>query len=322
MPAILTVTLNPALDVCASVPVVAADHKLHCEDASRTPGGGGINVARAIHRLGGEATALFPHGGSTGQLLCDLLAAEGVPIAAVAVAGVTREDFAVRETSTGREFRFVLPGVALQPGEVDRCIQEIVGRSRRDSFVVISGSMPPGVTPEALGELVGRLHRIGARVVADSSGPALATLARSGVLVVKPSRNELSQYARRPLPMIDDVVEAADDLRRLGRTQAVLVSVGADGAVLVTADQPPCTITAPPGPVVSTVGAGDSLVGGLVLGLATGERLVDAARRGVAAGSAATLAPGHHLCHPDDLAALLPAVRVAPAGARQVASTG
>src|SRR3954468_20520473 len=108
MPTILTVTFNPALDVCANVGVVTPHHKLHCDDASRTPGGGGINVARAIHRLGGEATALFPFGGSTGQLLCDLLVAEGVPIAGVPVAGVTREDFAVRESSTAREYRFVL----------------------------------------------------------------------------------------------------------------------------------------------------------------------------------------------------------------------
>ena len=126
---ILTVTLNPALDVCASVAVVTTDHKLHCDNASRTPGGGGINVARAIHRLGGEATAFFPYGGSTGQLLCDLLAAEGVPTAGLPVAGVTREDFAVREESTGREYRFVLPGAPLTPGEADRCIEEIVGRS-------------------------------------------------------------------------------------------------------------------------------------------------------------------------------------------------
>ena len=129
--------------------------------------------------------------------------------------------------------------------------------------------------------------------------------------MLKPSRNELTQHAGRPLATIDDVVAAADDLRRLGRNHAVLVSLGAEGAVLVSDVEAPCIISAPEGAVVSTVGAGDSLVGGLVLGLASGERLVDAARRGVAAGSAATLAAGHHLCHPADVAALLPRVRVA-----------
>jgi 6-phosphofructokinase 2 len=144
--------------------------------------------------------------------------------------------------------------------------------------------------------------------------------ARSGVLVLKPSRNELSQHAGRPLASINDVVAAADDLRRLGHNHAVLVSLGADGAVLVADFRPPCLITAPAGSVVSTVGAGDSLVGGLVLGLATGERLVDAARRGVAAGSAATLAAGHHLCDPADVSALLPRVRVVAMSADIAAS--
>ena len=313
---ILTVTFNPALDVCADVAVVAAHHKLHCTDATRTPGGGGINVARAVHRLGGEATALFPYGGSTGQLLCDLLAAEGVPVAAVPTAGVTRVDFAVRETSTGREYRFVLPGAALGPGDADRCVEEIVRRAGPGSFVVISGSLPSGFDPTTLEALVAHLHRVESHVVADTSGPALATLARSGALVLKPSRNELTQHAGRPLTSVDDVVEAADDLRRLGPNRAVLVSLGADGAVLVTGHRPPCTLTAPDLAVVSTVGAGDSLVGGLVLALATGHGLVDAARRGVAAGCAATLAPGHHLCDPVEVAALLSAVSVAPISPR------
>jgi 6-phosphofructokinase 2 len=181
--------------------------------------------------------------------------------------------------------------------------------------------MPAGLTPAAAEELVARLHRTGAHVVVDTSGPALSTLARSGALVLKPSRNELTQHAGRPLATIDDVVAAADGLRRLGRNDAVLVSLGAEGAVLVTDLKPPCLITGRTGPVVSTVGAGDSLVGGLVLGLASGERMVDAARRGVAAGSAATLAAGHHLCDPADVAALLPGVRVTPMGSRLAAPT-
>src|SRR4051794_41746677 len=119
-------------------------------------------------------------------------------------------------------------------------------------------------------------------------------------MILKPSPNELSQHAGRPPPSVADVVDAADDLRRLGRNYALMVSLGADGAVLVTDSGPPCLITAAGGPVVSTVGAGDSLVGGLVLGLATGERLVGAARPRVAAGSAATPAQGHPLCEPAD----------------------
>src|SRR3954447_17218009 len=131
--------------------------------------------------------------------------------------------------------------------------------------------MPLGLAPAAVEQLMTSLHRIGARVVVDTSGPALASFARCGTMILKPSRNELSQHAGRPLPSVADVVDAVDDLRRVARNSALMVSLGADGAGLVTDSGPPRLITAAGGPVVSTVGAGDSLVGGLVLGLATGE---------------------------------------------------
>jgi 6-phosphofructokinase 2 len=309
MTTILTVTLNPALDVCADVPVVEADHKLHCVGASRTPGGGGINVARAIHRLGGQATAVFPAGGSSGELLGELLRAEGVAIAMVPVAGTTREDFSVRETTTGHEYRFVLPGAPLDSSELAGCVDEIAERADAGSFVVLSGSLPPGTDVGVLEALVDRLRTDGSHVIVDTSGDALAAFARVGVLVLKPSLNELSGHAGCKLTSIDEIADAADHLRRAGPNHAVLVSLGADGALLVADGQPPRTIAAPPVRVVSAVGAGDSLVAGLVLGLAAGESLVDAARRGVAAGSAATLSTRHHLCRPADVDTLLAGVR-------------
>jgi 6-phosphofructokinase 2 len=308
---ILTVTLNPALDVCADVPAVEPDHKLHCLHAGRTPGGGGINVARAIHRLGGLATAVFPAGGSSGALLGELLRAEDVAVAMVPIDGTTREDFSVRETSTGHEYRFVLPGPPLRAGELACCIAEVHRRAHPGSFVVISGSMPPGIDLGVLEAMVGRLRAAGSHVIVDTSGDALAAFARVGVHVLKPSLNELSGHTGRRLISIEEIVEAAEDLRRAGPNHAVLVSLGADGALLVADGQPPSTIVAPPLRVVSAVGAGDSLVAGLVLGLAEGRPLLEAARHGVAAGSAATISAGHHLCHPTDVDALLPGVRSA-----------
>ena len=216
MAAILTVTLNPALDVCADVPVVEADHKLHCVDASRTPGGGGINVARAIHRLGGQATALFPAGGSSGALLAELLRAEGVSIAIVPIEGTTREDFSVRETSTGHEYRFVLPGPPLRPAELAACVDEIAGRAEPGSFVVLSGSIPPRTDLDVVAALVQGLRVEGVHVLVDTSGDALAALAGVGVFVLKPSLNELSGHAGRRLASIGEIVDAAEDLRRAG----------------------------------------------------------------------------------------------------------
>jgi pfkB family carbohydrate kinase len=147
---IVTVTLNPAVDVCASAPWIEPGRKLHGTGAGTSPGGGGVNVARAIHRLGGQATAVFPAGGSTGALLCELLHAEGVPIRAVAAAGITREDFAVTEVMTRRLYRFVLPGPTLAADELGRCVSEMLHRLTPGSMVVISGSLRTGVEPGQL----------------------------------------------------------------------------------------------------------------------------------------------------------------------------
>jgi 6-phosphofructokinase 2 len=192
------------------------------------------------------------------------------------------------------------------------CVDEIVQRADPGSFVVLSGSVPPDTDLEALAALVHRLRTEGTHVVVDTSGDALAALARVGVFLLKPSLNELSGHAGRKLTSIGEIVDAAEDLREAGPNHAVLVSLGADGALLVADGQPPCMIAPPPLRVVSAVGAGDSLVAGLVLGLAAGEPLLEAVRRGVAAGSAATISAGHHLCHPSDVEALLPAVRSTP----------
>jgi 6-phosphofructokinase 2 len=306
---ILTVTLNPALDVCAAVPVVEPDHKLHCTDAELTPGGGGINVARAVHRLGGSATAVFPYGGSTGDLLCDLLLGEGVPIVGVPIAGVTREDFAVRETATGHEYRFVLPGPMLTPAELASCVDQVLRHADAGSFVVISGSLPPGADPSVLAEIATAARDRTCSVIADTSGPALASVARAGAYLIKPSINELSGYAGRTLTSAEDIIEAADDLLRSGPNHAVLVSLGAEGALLLVAGEPVIAVSAPAMRVVSAVGAGDSLVAGLVLAMAAGHSLPEAARRGVAAGTAATVAAGHTLCRATDVDSILPQVR-------------
>jgi 6-phosphofructokinase 2 len=302
------VTLNPALDVCAEVPVVEPDHKLHCRHADLAPGGGGINVARAIHRLGGHATALFPYGGSTGEHLCDLLLGEGVSIVGIPIAGVTREDFAVKETSTGHEYRFVLPGPMLMPTELNRCAAQVLVHAEPGSFVVLSGSIPAGVEPGALTPIVTALREKGCSIIADTSGPALTAQARAGVYLLKPSVNELSGYAGRRLEGTDDIASAAQDLLRSGPNRSVLISLGADGALLVVAGESPVMISSPSVVVNSVVGAGDSLVAGLVLALANGHGLVEAARRGVAAGTAATVAEGHTLCHAADVDRLLPSV--------------
>ena len=113
---VLTVTLNPALDLSTSAAHVVPTHKIRCESLQRYPGGGGVNVARVIHRLGGQCTALYPAGGANGAVFQQLLDEEGVPSLCIPIAGETRENFSVKDIAINDEFRFVLPGPALQTG--------------------------------------------------------------------------------------------------------------------------------------------------------------------------------------------------------------
>jgi 6-phosphofructokinase 2 len=310
--AIVTVTLNPALDVWASTTLVEPERKLHCTASELTPGGGGINVARAIHSLGGEALALFPTGGSSGELLCDLLLGEGVSIHAVAVAGMTRESFVIRETATGQHYRFVLPGPMLMSHELAACLHALDGLLSTSAIVVLSGSLPEGVHQDRLGEVVAAVRARGAVVIVDTSGPALDAAAHAGALLLKPSLNELRRHSGDPLSTDDEIERAAHDLLSLGPNHAVMVSLGAKGAMLAAVDAPTVRIEAPMVPVVSAVGAGDSLVGAMAMALAEGADLVEAARRGVAAGTAATLSSDHKLCRLEDVERLLPLVHTRP----------
>src|SRR4051812_43482148 len=142
MAEIATLTLNPALDIATGTDTVRPTHKLRCTEPQSEPGGGGINVARVLHALGGDVTAIFPCGGSSGALFEKLLRETGVPIAPVPIAGTTRESFTVDEAKTGDQYRFVLPGPMLGEDEIARLLDAIGGVEGPPSHVVASGSLP------------------------------------------------------------------------------------------------------------------------------------------------------------------------------------
>ena len=191
MPAIVTLTLNPAIDVSTSTEQVTAERKLRCEAARRDPGGGGINVARVVSRLGGEALAVFTAGGFSGEQLKALIEAEGVASLAIPVNGETREDFTVVETDGGAQYRFVLPGPAMAPDEWTACLEAVTGLSPLPAYLCASGSLPPGAPPDAFAQLADVAVVLGARLVIDTSGPPLKAALDRGVWLVKPNLNEM-----------------------------------------------------------------------------------------------------------------------------------
>lgn len=300
MTAILTITANPAVDVSTSVDRIVPVAKLRGIGQRRDPGGGGINVARVVKRLGGNATALFPVGGLTGDLLRQLLDREGVESLTFPIAGETRQDFFVSEISTGQPYRFILPGPPLADSEWQRCLAMLSAIEPFPRFVVASGSLPGGVPDDFYARVASIVRRRGARMILDTSGPALVAAVAEGVELVKPNLREMRELVGREPSDAAEWEAAARTLVRSGKAATVALTMGHLGAALVTSDRVlrarPLAITP-----VSAVGAGDSFLGALVHGLASGAGLEHCFRQAVAAGAAALLNPGTELCRPDDV---------------------
>jgi 6-phosphofructokinase 2 len=299
MPPIVTLTLNPAIDESTSVDYVVSESKLRCAAPRYEPGGGGINVARAVRCLGGEALALFAAGGPSGELLARLLEREGVARLEIPIAEWTRRNLNVREEATGRQYRFVFPGPTLRENEWRRALEVLRELQPRPEFLVASGSLPPGAPQDFYAVLAGFAREIGARFVLDSSGEPLRLAVETGVFLVKPSLREFQQLTGGTVREEPELTRAARGLIERGRCEVVVLSLGGAGALWVTATASE-RLPALAVPVASSVGAGDAMVAGIVLSLARGWSLGEAVRFGVAAGTAAVMSPGTQLCRRED----------------------
>jgi 6-phosphofructokinase 2 len=300
---IVTITPNPAVDLSTSVERIVPVAKLRGTSQRRDPGGGGINVARVITRLGGDVSAIYPTGGVTGDLLRRLLDKEGVASRSFATTEETRQDFFVSEISTGQPYRFILPGPHLGESEWQQCLTLLAATEPFPRFVVASGSLPAGVPDDFYARVARIARQRGASVMLDTSGPALAAAVAEGVDLIKPSLREMRELAGSEPSDAGAWEAAARTLVESGKVAVIALTMGHRGAVLVTKDQvlraEPLAITA-----VSAVGAGDSFLGTLIWRLAAGADLRDAFRQAVAAGAAALLNPGTDLCRPADITRL------------------
>jgi len=300
MPDIVTVTLNPAVDVATSIERVLDTRKLRCSAGRRDPGGGGINVARVVQRLGGDCLALYLAGGVMGRMLTQLLDAEHVAGLCIGIAGETRENFSVSETATGREYRFVLPGPPVTQDEWERCLDQVNSFAAPPRYLVMSGSLPPGAPADLYARLARTASARGTRVVLDTSGPALAAALDAGVYLVKPSLNELRELTGQPLATETEWHCAAQDIVREGRARLVALTLGERGALVASAER---TLQVPALPihVCSAIGAGDSFLAALIWALNRGAGIEEACSYGQAAASAALLSVGTGLCSRADV---------------------
>ena len=298
MPTIVTVTINPCVDKSCNIDKLIPEKKLRCSNPKFEPGGGGINVSRAIKKLGGNSTPVYFGGGPTGIMLQQLLERENILPKVIPISDNTRENFIVHEISTGNQFRFGMPGPIITENEIQQCIN-IVSSTQAD-YVVASGSLSPNIAPDFYGRLGRAIKKNNTKYIVDTSGEAIKYALQEGVYLWKPNLGELSAFAGYNELTDDTAVEAARKVIAAKHAEIVVVSLGAAGALLVTEN----LIQRIAAPVVkkrSTVGAGDSMVGGIVYSLANNKSLKEAVKYGVMCGTAATMNYGTELCSKTDV---------------------
>lgn len=315
---IVTVTLNPALDIATSAAEIRPGPKLRCAPPRTDPGGGGINVSRAIRTFGGQSRALVALGGGTGHTLRNLLLSEGISPDVIAAPGETRQSVAVTDSLTGHQYRFVLPGPDWTEGNAQTALDACAALAEPGSWVVLSGSQPPGVAARFPLDMAAALSERGANLIVDTSGAALRAVADGGGAaaprLLRFDNQEACDLAGEKLQGVQGAAGYARELVKQGVAEALIVACGAEGSVLATAEGA-WHCRAARVPVVSKIGAGDSFVAAAVLELARGGDMVQALHHGVAAACSAVMTPATRLCTAEDTARLLPECQVRRLGA-------
>ncbi|MCC9138010.1 1-phosphofructokinase family hexose kinase [Pontibacter silvestris] len=301
---IITITVNPALDKSTSAKNIVSDDKIRCASPVYEPGGGGINVSRAIKKLGGESCAWFLAGGPPGVKLQELLKEEEVDFWAVETRNWSRENLMVVDEAIGKQYRFGMPGSETYEEEWMQIINRLEKLEEVPEYVIASGSLPPGVPDDFYYQLAVIANKRNFKLIVDTSGAALLKAASESIFLLKPNQAELPALAEQdkvhPLAMEDVAMKVLEE----GKCQVLVVSLGPRGAMLATKEKGISYVVPPSVKQGSAVGAGDSMVAGMVLGLQRGYDMEDVVRYGVAAGSAATITPGSELCRKADTEAI------------------
>jgi 6-phosphofructokinase 2 len=293
---IVTLTVNPALDKTTHFRGLVPEQKIRCEEPRYDAGGGGINVSKAIARLEGESFCVFTSGGPIGSMLEELLQKESIALKAIKTENWTRESFVAVDNNTNSQYRFGFSGSAISEDEQMEIIQTI--QELKPKFLVLSGSLNEGLPTNYYQNIAQLAKESGSKVIVDTSGEALQKVLE-GVYLIKPNVGELAKLIGVETLEMDEVVHAAQTLIEKGNAEIIVVSLGPQGAVLVTATQTEF-VPAPNVVKKSTVGAGDSMVGAMTWALSQNKSLKEVVQWGVACGSAATMNEGTQLFKLED----------------------
>lgn len=294
---IVTLTVNPALDKSTTFSGLIAEQKIRCDFPQYDAGGGGINVSKAISRLGGSSLCIFTSGGSAGQMIEKLIAEEKIDFIAIPVKNWTRESLVAVDDHTNKQYRFGFPGAEISASEQKLILKSI--SEHKPQYFVVSGSLNEGLPTDYYAKIAKKAKSSGAKVILDTSGEPLKKALEEGVYLVKPNVGELAKLVGTDRLHTNEVDDAAKTLIDKGQAEIVVVSLGPQGAVLVTKDETHF-IPAPNVSKKSTVGAGDSMVGGMTWALSQDKSMKEVVQWGVACGSAATMSEGSRLFQKED----------------------
>lgn len=297
-PSVVTVTPNPALDQTVWIPGFTAGEVNRVEREETSPGGKGVNVAAFLASFGIPVAATGFLGRANAPLFEDFLAARGIGSSFLPVSGATRTGIKIVDEKAGTTTDINFPGFAVTGADLDRLEQAVRRLAAAGRWIVLAGSLPRDAPAHTYRDLADAVHGAGGSVALDTSGAALTEALPARPDLVKPNRAELEELVGRPLPDRAALQAAAGELAAAG-VGTVVVSLGAEGALFVR-DGEAVFATPPPVPVVSTVGAGDAMVAGTVLGTLRTLPLPEVAALATACSAVVIGRVGPHL-DPDDV---------------------
>jgi 6-phosphofructokinase 2 len=305
---IATVTLNPSLDKTLTVDGLVVDETNRFTSFRRDAGGKGINVSRVVHELGGKTIAYGFIGGIDGQIFKKLLQRKGVPVNFTPIKGETRTNIIVTDTRTRRQTRLDDAGPKISEGELLDLEKRISIFKTKPDYIVFAGSVPPGVPVDIYKRLIENSKKRGIKTVLDCDGKWFKAGIKALPDIIKPNVHEAEELLGIGLKTEKAIIEAIKTMLGMG-IEIVVISRGKQGFIIGQGSRI-YKVTPPFLEAVSSVGAGDSTIAGLVLKLSQGGSIEDAARLAGAAGAATVITPGTELCHKETVERLLPLIEI------------
>lgn len=297
---IITLTLNPALYKNAKINGLVLGSKLRCHSITYQPGGGGINVSRLLKRLDTDNYCVYPSGGDTGTYLTTLLKEESIKPSPIAIKDWIRENLAILDTKTNLQYRFGMPGNELTENEFESIKKNVFKHLQTGDFLILSGSLATNLSHNTYSELIHYFSEKQPKIIIEASGPSLIKALEHPVYLIKPNQRELAQLAGKEFLSNIEQEKFTKKLVNSEKAKYGAVSLGAKGAFLACKEGVFYRST-PSVQVKSTIGAGDSMVAGLIYGINKGYKPNEILKMGVACGVATIMSEGTSLATPENI---------------------